>query len=624
MSAADDGTASARSEAQGGASEGLAQGDPLALEVAAKERDLRYSGALRECTRVVLSSRRIDDIEPALHTLLGVIDADEVFLEVNTEDPALGLCSTLAHEVSRPGAGFDHSRRPKEPWSLRQRARDALSRGLAWVLDLDALDAAEQARYRARRIGAELDLPLMVGGRWAGTLGASATEERRLWSEADVELMTVAAEMIGALWERVADRSRLEEITELAKRRARYEHAIAECSQALLFGTDDSVMSKALGALVDATGASYGFIERNVEHRDLGLCSQTVTEIESVPTHPTDDDNPYWDLVPWSQMPDSFERLSRGQPFAFTLEDLGPIERAQYERDPWPVQAEINLPVFIGAEWVGLIGFSDVDKGRVWEPEDVALLKTAADLVGAFWDRAANRERLEQLVESKDRFVASVSHELRTPLSAVVGLAMELRDHWRDFSAEERDSFVTIVADQALEISNIVEDLLVMARSDLETIQLSLAPIDLASEALKTVAGVRQGGEIQMVLQGETPPAWADAVRVRQILRNLLTNAQRYGGSAVRVEVGPAQDGIQLRVVDNGAGIPGDQHEKIFEAYQRSESSEQRTASVGLGLTISRTLARLMDGDLIYRRTNNETVFELTLPRAAEGEKASA
>jgi two-component system sensor histidine kinase ChiS len=114
----------------------------------------------------------------------------------------------------------------------------------------------------------------------------------------------------------------------------------------------------------------------------------------------------------------------------------------------------------------------------------------------------------------------------------------------------------------------------------------------------------------------------ADPRRVRQILRNLLTNAQRYGGPRRRVITGSLLDRVWLEVRDNGTGIPGEEASSIFEPYVTGNSGV--TGSVGLGLAVARQLAELMSGSLEYERSAGETVFRLLLPMAGDREPALA
>ena len=105
----------------------------------------------------------------------------------------------------------------------------------------------------------------------------------------------------------------------------------------------------------------------------------------------------------------------------------------------------------------------------------------------------------------------------------------------------------------------------------------------------------------------------ADPIRVRQIIRNLLTNAARYGGSSVRVETGASAGRASICVIDDGDGVADPVAKHLFEPYGHDAAS-QSSESVGLGLHVSRTLARLMGGDLSYERASGETRFRLVLP----------
>lgn len=108
---------------------------------------------------------------------------------------------------------------------------------------------------------------------------------------------------------------------------------------------------------------------------------------------------------------------------------------------------------------------------------------------------------------------------------------------------------------------------------------------------------------------------WADPLRFRQIVRNLLSNATRYGGDKIWIEIEDRAETITVSVVDNGDGVPVALEKRIFEAYERgNHGAVAQPGSVGLGLAVSRRLADLMGGTLEYRRVDGTTRFELSLP----------
>ncbi len=228
-------------------------------------------------------------------------------------------------------------------------------------------------------------------------------------------------------------------------------------------------------------------------------------------------------------------------------------------------------------------------------------------------ERKVAERRLRALIQSKDDFIAAISHELRTPLTAVVGFSHLLVDGEASFSEPERQEMLDLIGEQASELAAIVDDLLAAARARMDGLQVDHRPLDLAEELAKVL---ESSPEIAAAVQVTAQPAIAsgDPVRVRQILRNLLTNAVRYGGDDIWVEVDLRNGGASLRVCDNGPGIPIVDREGVFEAYQRSSRAADEPAALGLGLTVSRTLARLMNGDVTYNHHAAGSCFELTLP----------
>jgi signal transduction histidine kinase len=250
----------------------------------------------------------------------------------------------------------------------------------------------------------------------------------------------------------------------------------------------------------------------------------------------------------------------------------------------------------------------------VWSAPRVGGALDLSNVTVAMVDVTRQREadrKLQDLIRSKDQFVATISHELRTPLTAVVGIAEELRDANGSIDEAERLELIGIVAEQGLEVSRIVDDLLIVARSDAGNLVVASRPVDLGAEATRAAQAIDPS--ITVETTGSPVIVNADPQRVRQIARNLITNAQRYGGPTIRVVVGDQGRRGILEVRDNGEPLSPSSRSEIFEPYTRSQQRTGVTASVGLGLTVSRRLARHMGGDLVYDHDGDETVFSLTL-----------
>ena len=227
--------------------------------------------------------------------------------------------------------------------------------------------------------------------------------------------------------------------------------------------------------------------------------------------------------------------------------------------------------------------------------------------------RSRQLDEERRVSDARSRFIASVSHELRTPLTPVVALSHELRDRLGDFSRAEIGEFATMIARESDEVARIVADLLAVAR--LETGQLAMAPEVLEvrpqiDHALATVVGP--------VAVDATDTVLADSGRLRQILRNLVSNAERYGGREITVTSRRLNDMVQITVSDSGPGIPTELRERIFEPYASAHEPRGVPASVGLGLAVSRSLAALMGGTLDYSFDDGWSRFNLLLPAGSE------
>lgn len=265
---------------------------------------------------------------------------------------------------------------------------------------------------------------------------------------------------------------------------------------------------------------------------------------------------------------------------------------------------------------------------EAWRPAAVlGLAGVALALVAAlatFWFLRATQSRIGlenagALISAKDRFVATVSHELRTPLAAVVGFSELLKGgSLVDMDADERNEIIVTIADQAGDLANIVEDLLVVARADHGTLATVAVPVDVAAQCRQVIERLGSSREIPITIATSATAvrALGDPGRVRQIIRNLLSNAASYGGPDVSISIEVEGEAISIGVRDNGNGVPDAQAEQIFESYHRAHEVSPNTGSLGLGLSVSRTLARHMAGDLQYHRIDGVTIFELQLPIA--------
>jgi two-component system sensor histidine kinase MtrB len=229
--------------------------------------------------------------------------------------------------------------------------------------------------------------------------------------------------------------------------------------------------------------------------------------------------------------------------------------------------------------------------------------------------RKQTEERLADLLSSKDEFVTSVSHELRTPLTVILGLAEELRRDLEQFRPEDVRDLIDLIADQSRDLANIVQDLLVIGRVDAGgSIVINAAEVEVASELATALELYVPADRACSLEGGDGLTAWVDPSRLRQVIRNLVTNAVRYGGPEIKARAGQEGPLTVVTLSDSGPGVPPEDVARIFEPYVRSNSGPAHPGSMGLGLAVARKLSLLMGGDLSYRRHDGWSTFELRLP----------
>ncbi|MBN8630323.1 MAG: response regulator [Rhodobacterales bacterium] len=222
---------------------------------------------------------------------------------------------------------------------------------------------------------------------------------------------------------------------------------------------------------------------------------------------------------------------------------------------------------------------------------------------------------------AKGRFLAQISHELRTPLNAVIGLGEieaaaasgPSRQRLRTVVTSARD--LAVMLDDAVDYSALTE-----GRVAISPRPVAVRPELSASLLVFDLQARQQGRELLVSVDKEVPPVLhIDSQRVRQCLGNLIGNALKHSSlGPVSVQVRHAKGRLILDVADQGKGIAAPLHEKVFEPFYRGTTD---TPGVGLGLAISRAVARQMMGDLVIVPAARGTVFRLTVA-APEAEAA--
>jgi signal transduction histidine kinase len=213
---------------------------------------------------------------------------------------------------------------------------------------------------------------------------------------------------------------------------------------------------------------------------------------------------------------------------------------------------------------------------------------------------------------AKDSFIAGLSHELRTPLTSIYGFAEILTDGGGD-DADQTREVARIIANEAAEMSRMVDDLLAASRLESTGVEVEIAPTKVESVVASAVAPFERAG---VSVDWSPTPAMVetDGARLRHVLVNLISNAVRHGGPKTGIEVSAADDTVDIEVWDNGPGVAEDRVPNLFDRFAHEGSAPLLTGSVGLGLAVAARLTTKLGGHLAYQRFGGRTYFVVSLP----------
>jgi signal transduction histidine kinase/ActR/RegA family two-component response regulator/PAS domain-containing protein len=295
--------------------------------------------------------------------------------------------------------------------------------------------------------------------------------------------------------------------------------------------------------------------------------------------------------------------------------------------DSMRVRSIVNVPVLEQGRLVALLFVHD-EAPRAWSADEVSLIREVANRTRVAVERARNQaiaqDREERLLRSdrrKDEFLATLAHELRNPLAPIRN-AVHLLD-----AADREGRFTGIrelLARQVHHMVRLVDDLLEVSRISRGLITLRHEPVSLSAvidAAVESSRPLIDREKHRLTLRFDGPAPWVqgDLVRLTQLLVNLLNNAARYTDAGGRIDVHVTRDGgdAVLTVTDNGIGIAPEQLPQLFELFSQLDRSHSRSqGGLGIGLSLSQTLARLHGGQLTATSDGlaQGSSFQLRLP----------
>src|SRR5215510_8952878 len=272
----------------------------------------------------------------------------------------------------------------------------------------------------------------------------------------------------------------------------------------------------------------------------------------------------------------------------------------------------------------GKFPIDTIDLLQTFATQSVLAIKNAR----LFSEIAEKSQQLEMASQHKSQFLANMSHELRTPLNAIIGLTEMMVSHAAKFGTEKAQEPLRRVNAAGTHLLSLINEVLDLSKIEAGKLELNPEPVDLArliDEVIGTAGQLAEKNQNRLDVQAQENlgPLTADSMRLKQILLNLLSNACKFtkeGEVALRVrKVANGRDWVELAVADSGIGMTAEQQAKLFQDFTQADSlTARRYGGTGLGLALSRKLARMMGGDVtVTSEPGKGSVFAVRLPGGA-------
>ena len=311
--------------------------------------------------------------------------------------------------------------------------------------------------------------------------------------------------------------------------------------------------------------------------------------------------------------------------------DLDPHLQLLHD-DGW--RSVLAVPVLRGGRIIGALVVRRKRPGAFSE-ETIEFLETfASQSALAVWNARLFREletktaELEVVSQHKSEFLASMSHELRTPLNAVIGFSEVLLERMFGELNDRQDEYLRDILGSGRHLLNLLNDILDLSKVEAGRMELAASTFSVRSAMEYGISMVREraglhGITVTLEVDPTIDGIHSDELRVKQVLLNLLSNAVKFtpDGGHVAVAARHVDDDLVVTVTDDGAGIPPEDQERIFESFQQGRRGAQREEGTGLGLTLCRRIVALLGGRMwLESEPGVGSTFGFTVPMRGPAE----
>ena len=291
------------------------------------------------------------------------------------------------------------------------------------------------------------------------------------------------------------------------------------------------------------------------------------------------------------------------------------------------IRSALIVPMIARGHTLGALTLISSVEGRRYDPDDESLATELATRAAMAIDNAQLYRAALSASDAKSAFLASMSHELRTPLNAIIGYQALLQEGLSGPVTEAQGGQLSRIRASADHLLALIDEVLTFSRIDVgkelvQREQVRLQPI--VAEAISMIAPVAAARGLRIRDQSVDTSLYTDSFKLRQILLNLLSNAVKFsdrGDIIIRSKLD--HHTLHLSVTDKGIGIADQNLERVFDPFwQVEQRSTRRAGGTGLGLSVSRSLARLLGGDLVVESKFGEgSTFTAIIPL---GERSAA
>jgi signal transduction histidine kinase len=491
----------------------------------------------------------------------------------------------------------------------------------------DALTDPEYTWHEGRRLGgfrAMLGVPLLREGTCIGVMAMTRTTPRPFTAK-QIELVTTFADQAVIAIENVRLFEEVQARTRELTQSVEELRALGDVTQAVTSTLDlqtvlDTIIAKATQLSATEAGVIYVFNEADCQFHVRATYGMTSDMIALINEHHAD----FSEAV----------RLATQRREPDQVADLQPSSRANELVMGLGYRARLVVPLLAADQIVGALVVRRKAAGE-FSQNTVELLQTfAAQSVLAiknarlFTEIEEKSRQLAEASQHKSQFLASMSHELRTPLNAVIGLTEMMVTHAAKFGTEKALEPLRRVNAAGTHLLGLINEVLDLSKIEAGKLELNPEQIDLTrliDEVIGTAGQLAEKNKNRLVVDcGENVgPVIADPMRLKQVLLNLLSNSCKFtneGEVALKArKVTDGRDWIELAVADTGIGMTVEQQAKLFQEFTQADSlTARRYGGTGLGLALSRKLARMMGGDVtVASEPGKGSVFTLRLPAGA-------